>query len=67
MKFNSDKYETISFGKTVETCTEAHRNPEGEIKTSDINIRDLGITCSMDLHFNEHIDEMLPKVKECQE
>ena len=63
MKFNSDKFDTISYGKTVEACTEAYKNPEGEIITSDSNIRDLGITCSKDLQFKEHIDEIVAKSK----
>ena len=63
MKFNSDKFDTISYGKTVEACNEAYRNPEGEIITSDNNIRDLGITCSKDLQFKEHIDEIVAKSK----
>ena len=63
MKFNSDEFETIPYGEAVVACNEAYKNPEGEIITSENNVRDFGITCSNNLQFKKHIDEIVSKGK----
>ena len=62
MKFNDKKFQAIRFFITLELGS--YTNSEGANISFFNNIRDLGITISQDLSFNEHISIITAKGKQ---
>ena len=62
MEFNSKKFELLRFGKNddLKAATE-YKSPTGEVIEEKESLRDLGITMSNDLSFDEHIEKIVTK------
>ena len=63
MEFNINKFEQISHGETGGLEIQPYKNPAGEDIISENNVRDLGVICSNNLLFREHIESITMKSK----
>ena len=65
MEFNTDKFELMRFGKMEELKEQtSYRTPDGKLIQEKDNLRDLGITMSNNLRFDEHIEKMVAKANQ---
>ena len=62
MEFNSKKFELLRFGKNDHLKATTHYiSPSGHTIEEQVTLRDLGITMSNDLCFDEHIAKIVAK------
>ena len=64
MLFNDEKFELLRYGKNVEIKSQTtYSGPTGTIIQEKSSIRDLGVTMSNSLRFNDHLDKVCSVVK----